>query len=79
MKRQALRTRYGRSSRIVPGTNVEFGKEHTPAECRARAAYERERAALLSTKGSNGRILASGHLQAARDYEWLARKREGAT
>jgi len=55
---------------------VAFGKERTPAECRARAAWERAQAAILSkSAGPLSALVAAGHLEAARDYEWLARKR----
>jgi len=64
--------------KLVPGTRVAFGKERTPAECRARAAWEREQARLykgVSAETISG-IVRDGHLQTAKAYDWLARKRE---
>ncbi len=72
--RRALKRRYGRS-RFVPGTRVAFGKERTPAQCRARAKWERAIAAEVE-KLPHGHIMAQAHRKTAEDYEWLARKRE---
>ena len=77
MKRRALKRRYGHGKppKFVPGTRVAFGKERTPAQCRARAEWERVQARALEGK-PYGDILGPGHLKAAEEYEWLARKRE---
>jgi hypothetical protein len=51
------------------------GKEKTPAQCRARARWEREQARKLRGK-KYGYILAPGHIAAAEAYEQLAQTRE---
>jgi hypothetical protein len=72
-RRRVVRHRRGRSAlpKLVPGTRVRFGQEKTPAECRARAKWERKTASEVA-KLPYGDIMAPGHIRTAEAYERLA-------
>ncbi len=57
-----------------------FGKEVTADECRARVAWEVDRALDLVNRGTIfARILAEAHVRAGQAYLELAQKKERAS